>query len=112
MNTEIPERPEKIIVHVHPDLEDLVPGFLAHRREDLGTLRAALERGDYAAIRRLAHTMKGVGGGYGFAPFSSIGLQLQQAAEKRDAAGIERGLAALADYLERVEVVFDPAPQD
>ncbi len=51
--------------------------------------------------------MKGAGGGYGFDPITDYGAALEQAALEEDAVRIERAVAALADYLARVEPVFD-----
>lgn len=102
-----PKGGEKIIVHVDPDLEDLLPGFFDHRRQDLQALTEALERGDFEAIRKQAHTLKGVGGGYGFEEITRLARQIQEAAEQHNDEEVGRKLAALGDYLERVEVVFD-----
>ncbi len=97
---------EKIIIKVDEDLEDLIPGFLERRQQDLITLREALKQKDFAQIRELAHTLKGVGGGYGFDAISSISEQLQQAAEQQSESEIEQKLIELTDYLRRIEVVF------
>lgn len=97
---------DKIIIEVDSDLEDLIPGFLERRQQDLQTLRDALNSADFARIGQLAHTLKGVGGGYGFDAITSISQQLQQAAENRSATEIEANLAELTDYLARIEVVY------
>ena len=96
----------KIIVEVDVDLEDLIPGFLERRQQDLQVLRDALSKADFEQICQLAHTLKGVGGGYGFDAITSISQQIQQAAENRRADEIEAELAVLTNYLERVEVVY------
>ena len=43
----------RIIVHVVPDLEELVPGFLQHRRNDIATIQEALKQSDFETIRIL-----------------------------------------------------------
>ena len=96
----------KIIVEVDVDLEDLIPGFLERRQQDLQVLRDALSKADFEQICQLAHTLKGVGGGYGFDAITSISQQIQQAAETGRADKIEAELAVLTNYLERVEVVY------
>ncbi len=98
---------EKIIVHVDPDLEDLIPDFLERRQDDLQTIRNALGKNDFEAIRALAHTMKGVGGGYGFDEITTVSRAIEQAAEAKDEPGVKKGLDELADYLARVEVLYD-----
>ncbi len=95
----------RIIVEADPDLEDLVPEFLARKRGEVVTIAAALERRDYAALGAFAHRIKGEGGGFGFAAISEIGAALELAARERDAAAAHRQVEALADYLRRVQVV-------
>ncbi|MCC7122238.1 MAG: Hpt domain-containing protein [Gammaproteobacteria bacterium] len=98
---------DRIRVNIDPDIEDLIPGFLNNRRHDVEQIGAALIAGDFAKIRLLGHSMKGAGGGYGFDPITDYGGVLEQAALREDVPRIERALADLADYLARVEPVFD-----
>jgi hypothetical protein len=57
-------------------------------------------------LRLGGHSLKGSGGGYGFAPLTTIGAAIETAAKAKDAASIEAALAQYADYIQRVEVVF------
>lgn len=98
---------EKIRVSIDPDLEDLIPGFLNNRRNDVVQIRASLLTGDYTKIRLLGHSMKGAGGGYGFDPITDYGGEIEQAALKQDEATVEAYVSRLEDYLARVEPVFD-----
>lgn len=98
---------DRIKVNIDPDLEDLIPGFLNNRRNDVEQIRSSLRSGDYVKIRLLGHSMKGAGGGYGFDPITDYGGDIEQAALAQDDAAIEASLARLADYLARVEPVFD-----
>ena len=41
---------EKIVVHIEEELEDLIPGFLADKREDVQSISQALETGDIEKI--------------------------------------------------------------
>lgn len=97
---------ETIIVHIDPDLEDLIPGFLANRQRDVASLQALVDQRDYPAIRLIGHSMKGAGGGYGFDPITEVGDQLEIAALQADDDAIRRLTAQLADYLARVKPVF------
>lgn len=97
---------EKIIVRVDPDLEDLIPDFLGMRREDVCSISAALEKGDYKTIEILGHSMKGSGGGYGFDRITDIGRSLEEAAKIPDSEKIKKMTEDLRNYLERVEVVY------
>jgi len=95
---------EPIGVHVDEDLQDLIPEYLARRRAEVTAMEQALARGDHEAIRVIGHKLKGSGAGYGFAPITTLGGELEVAAKAGDTAAIARGVAALADYLARVEV--------
>ena len=100
-------RGEKIIVTVDSDLEDLIPGFLENRNQDIKSIFDALTGDDYAAIAKLGHTMKGVGGGYGFDAITDIGRSIEQAAKEKNSQKIKASLSELSDYLERIEIVFE-----
>lgn len=95
----------RVSVEVAGELRDLIPRFLANRRLEVGELRAAVARGDLEAARRIGHTLKGVGGGYGFDEISRLGTAIEAAAR-----GGGRDLPALADelaeYLDRVEITY------
>lgn len=98
---------EAIVVHVDKDLEDLIPEFLANRQNDVAAIRGAAATGDYETIRVLGHGMKGAGGGYGFDDISAIGAALEQAAKRQDGPAIAAESERLADYLARVEVIYE-----
>ena len=100
------EEKEEIVVQVDPDLQDLVPGYLENRQKDIGSIRNALEQGDYETIRFLGHTMKGSGGGYGFDTISEIGQFLEEGAKRRDVQEIEKWLNRLSTYLDSVQVAY------
>ena len=74
----------KIIVYVDADIEDLVPGFLERRHLDIGLMLDALAIEDYETVRDLGHSIKGVGGFYGFDRITEIGQALEEAAISRD----------------------------
>lgn len=93
-----------IVVKVDPDIADLVPGFLANRAREVEALRAALAGPDLAALARIGHTLKGVGGGYGFPAISEIGERIEEAAGAGQTGLVRQAVAELADYLARVRV--------
>jgi HPt (histidine-containing phosphotransfer) domain-containing protein len=97
---------ERITVMVESDLEDLVPGFLENRRKDVTRIEALLVGRDFDALRKIGHSLKGVGGGYGFDPITDLGATIEKAALQGDDATIRDACRRLADYLDRVDVVF------
>lgn len=98
---------EKIVVYIDADLEDLIPGFMENRRKDIQAMTGALDRQDYPTVQNLGHSMKGVGGGYGFDVITDIGRSIEEAAKAQSADDIRRWIDALASYLDRVEIVYE-----
>jgi len=89
-------------VEVEEDILDIVPSFLENQRRELSTLQQVTPLGDFTRIRRIGHSMKGVGGMYGFDWISRFGARLEHAAEhQRDQ--IPAMLELLARYLGSVK---------
>ena len=93
------QQDEKIIVKVDEEIEDLVPGFLENRANDLKLLRNALQAKDYETIRSLGHRMKGSGGGYGFDAITDLGHGLEEASREKDPEEIQRLIRELSHFL-------------
>lgn len=96
-----------LTVTVAKDLADLIPVFFKNRHKELETLRSALGGGDYEQLRHLGHRMKGVGNSYGFARISEIGKLIEDGARSEDHAAIEACIAGYAEYLSKVQVVYE-----
>ena len=101
------EMADKIIIHADPDVQELIPHFLENRLQDVAAMTRALEVKDYETIRRLGHSMKGAGEGYGFDQITVIGAQLEEYAKTQKHAEIKSKIAELTLYLERVEVLYE-----
>lgn len=97
---------DKIIVNVDPDLEELIPGFLENRIKDIELLKNAAGKQDFAALKSVGHSLKGVGGGYGFAKITELGAGIEASAKVNDIDKINQLISDLADYLQRVEVKY------
>lgn len=87
------------MVRVSAELRELIPGFLANRRDDVHRIADALRHSDLDTVRRIGHSLKGVGGGYGFDRITEYGRELEDAAIARDH---ERARAALEKYAAHV----------
>jgi len=98
---------EKIVVQIDQDLEDLIPGYLENRRENVKSIVKAISEGDFETIEILGHSMKGSGGGYGFKMISEIGGIMETAAEEKNKDEIINQNEKLSSYLDRVEVVYE-----
>ena len=98
---------DKIIVKIDPDLEDLIPGFLENRGKDRDSLKAALDNSDFSAMQSIGHSLKGVGGGYGFTGMSEIGAAIETAAKGEQLDELKVQIQKYSDYLDAVVVEFE-----
>jgi CheY-like chemotaxis protein/HPt (histidine-containing phosphotransfer) domain-containing protein len=94
-------------IHVDAELRDLIPAFLAHKRDEAREALAALAVQDFETVARIAHRLKGEGASYGFDKVSALGRALEDAAKQRDEAVARRLAEELVSYLAHVEVVHE-----
>lgn len=94
------------IARVPEDLMSLIPGYLENRRNDVSRIETLLTEGGFAEIERLAHSMKGTGGGYGFDGISSIGGAMEAAARERSPEEVKRQMDALEIYIRTVRIEY------
>ena len=97
---------EKILVQVDPDLEDLIPGFLENRIQDVEKLRLELEQNNFVNVTSIGHSIKGVGGGYGFELMSELGAKIEIAGKEESPDAIRENIDQLDNYLKCVEVEY------
>jgi hypothetical protein len=98
----------KFTVQVDPDLCDLIPGFLEHKRSDTRAILSAVsaEHVDFNALCGIGHKLKGEGGSYGLDVISLYGTEIERAARNHDVETIRRYAKELAVYLESVQIEF------
>ncbi len=94
-------------IHVDAELRDLIPGFLAHKRDEAREALAALAVQDFETVARIAHRLRGEGASYGFDKVSALGRALEDAAKQSDEAVARRLAEELVSYLAHVEVVHE-----
>lgn len=90
------------VIKADPLLQPLIPDYLHHRRQDLQRIAAALERGDFAMLRKVGHDMRGSGGAYGLPPISDAGGRIEDAALVQDAGRVLAAAEELRVFLENV----------
>ncbi|MHB9098084.1 MAG: Hpt domain-containing protein [Syntrophales bacterium] len=90
-----------------PELEDLIPGYLAHRKMDIAAIREALNKNDLDTVRILGHSMKGSGGGYGFQTITDIGRVLEKTAQEGMNDRIRVQIERLEEYLRQIEIIYE-----
>jgi HPt (histidine-containing phosphotransfer) domain-containing protein len=93
-------------IQVEEGMEDIVPGYLEKRRNDVQNYRQALADRDFETLRMLGHRMKGSGAGYGFAELTEIGSAIEEAALRKDTATIAARVDRLAWYAANVKLDY------
>ena len=76
------------------------PAFLTNRQLDLKNMREALARGDFSSIQTIGHNCKGIGTGYGFPEFSTIGCTVEIAAKALDVAEVEKSIQCFEECVQ------------
>jgi signal transduction histidine kinase/CheY-like chemotaxis protein len=84
---------------VPEEILTLQPAYLTARRADIPKLREWLAQENFPEIRRLAHNMKGSGRSYGFGRLTELGALMQESADARNLAALDRHVRDLSDYL-------------
>lgn len=83
-----------------PEVAARLPRYLERRRADAARARAALEAGDFEALARLGHDLRGHGASYGQPAISAIGDALEAAARAGDPGPVADVLTALEGFLD------------
>jgi HPt (histidine-containing phosphotransfer) domain-containing protein len=100
---------KKFVAQVDPDLCDLIPEFLEHKRGDTRAILSGIsgEHIDFEALSGIGHRLKGEGGSYGLDAISLYGAEIERAARSRDAEAIRRYANELAAYLDSVQIEYE-----
>lgn len=80
-------------------VQELLPGYLARRREELVRLDEALRQGNFKVLRTIGHNLHGSGGAYGLPRISELGRALEQAAREEDAQSCGAVLTELDTFV-------------
>lgn len=86
-------------------LEELLPGYLASRRDELAVLAKALATANFDQIRTIAHNLKGTGASYGFRELTTLGAALEISAKQHDTSQVQHQLEQIEQYLANVELM-------
>lgn len=98
---------ESIQITVSRELEPLMPRFLANRKLEIARMQASLAAGDFDAVYQAGHSLKGVGGSFGFQALTDLGGRIEANANARDMAAVSASIAEYADYMNRLAVCFE-----
>lgn len=98
---------ESPLVEIDPIVRGLLPGYVARRREELGTLNDLLSEKRYEELQLIGHNLSGSGGAYGLPGLTDIGRAIEKAASGGDHEGLTRQLMSMAEYLDRVGIELE-----
>jgi PAS domain S-box-containing protein len=85
-----------------PDLADLIERFVAGLLDKCRQMRQLLETRQFEPLRRLAHQLKGAGGGYGFPVLTERAADLEKASDRSEAEAAGKALAELSRHAEAI----------
>lgn len=95
------------VVYVDDRLKEIILFFENETYRDFDKISAALTVLDWPLIERIAHTLKGECGSYGFDLLSVYALDLENAARRRSVERVQDILLKMRQYLLHVEVRFE-----
>ena len=98
--------PDSIEIAVPRDLEPLMPRFLANRRLEISRMQAFLAEGNFEGVRQVGHSLKGVGGSFGFHSLSELGDRIETHAKAQDKPALDIAVAEYVDFMARVSVRY------
>ncbi|MDP1866826.1 MAG: ATP-binding protein, partial [Bradyrhizobium sp.] len=97
------DRPmDQMLLRVNRKLTDRIPAYLQNCRQNVITMRDALDRVDFETVTSLGHQMRGSGGSYGFQAITDIGAALEDAAGSADNDVSRKWVNELSLYLDGI----------
>ncbi len=88
-----------------PAFSEIVELFVDGLTQRLDAMQDALQANDMNCLRRLAHQLKGSGGGHGYPVLSQNASDLEQQVLQGATGEITRGLDELASLVARIQVL-------
>ena len=95
-----------------PDLAGLVKLFVDELPGRLDALRQSIAAGDWPAVRRAAHQLRGSGGSHGFPQISLPAGELEDAALAMDRCAVGAALDELGAACSRVRAGVAPGERE
>ncbi len=88
-----------------PDFAEIVEQFVDGLTQRLDAMQDALQANDMDCLQRLAHQLKGSGGGHGYPVLSQNASELEQQVLQGATGEIAQGLNELASLVARIKVL-------
>lgn len=93
------ESMHRLIADIDPVIRPLIPMFLEQSLLRINSLDDACAEGDFIAIKKIAHTMKGSASSYGFTAMASVSRDIEDVlrSEPVDRAALETKIKSLRE---------------
>jgi len=85
-------------------IRDLLPGYVARRKEEIVKLQEMVSQDDFTQLRMIGHNLKGSGGLYGLPALSDFGANLESAALAQNQENIQDLLTEMKNYLDLIHI--------
>ncbi len=95
-----------------PGFAEILDQFVGNLPARIEAVEEAVGAGDLQTAARLAHQIKGVGGGYGYPALTEAAAALEQAASANDRESVSLTLGALRDVAGAVARGHQPAKKE
>ena len=83
-------------------MAEIIDQFVDSLPEKIRAMQQMLAAADYDNLQRLAHQLKGAGGGYGYPCLTENAKSLEQAAQSQDRESAHLSLSALDDLCQAI----------
>lgn len=90
------------LLEKNPQMKGIVEKFLPRLDQQLNSMEAALQAGDFDQLAQLAHWLKGSGGTVGYDVFTEPAAQLEEYAKSNDGHNATQWLARIQGYAMRI----------
>ena len=96
-----------------PDMAGIIAEYVGQLSQRLEQMRQAAANSQWDVLQRLAHQLKGAGGGYGYACLTDTAGELESHATQQDTEAAMLALNTLAKLCERIQAghAAQSAPQ-
>ena len=92
-----------------PDMIEIIGQFVEHLDGFLADMTRALDNNCYEELRRLAHQLKGAGGGYGYQSLTDTARTLEDAAKDQDREAASLAMSELNELCRAVNAGWKTA---
>ena len=90
-----------------PTFTDIVELFVESLPNRLQSMTEAYEKNDLECIRKLAHQLKGSGGGHGYPSLTEVAASLEKNCIEKAVEEVKEGIDSLSQLLGRIRVLPD-----